>query len=263
MDLGRNEWLLLAEYARSKYGAEPSTFERHMAPSGPFKHTFNPFLCPFSAHAKILHFNGELKPWVLTGAETLQWRHTGLNMSRTAGGREITGTCPLAACPTSVNVTTGRRLRSACEQWSSTATLAKSSKRWDQQHFSLDGERWSSKSLGSVGEYYASGCIARPPLCTCLSDLSDDCVTSCAGHWHAYVNADVLAHHARMDARPPSNFRSGPPRFLYSAMAASISWSCMRMLPMLTSASLSFGSSALAVRNSRSAGSISPSSSST
>jgi lipopolysaccharide biosynthesis glycosyltransferase len=193
MDLGRNEWLLLAEYARSKYGAEPSTFERHMAPSGPFKHTFNPFLCPFSAHAKILHFNGELKPWVLTGAETLQWRHTGLNMSRTAGGREITGTCPLAACPTSVNVTTGRRLRSACETWSGDAAFTGSRQRWDQQHYDLHKAKWSTKSLETVTDYYVAACVARTPLCTCASDLSDDCVTSCASLWHVYVDESLHA----------------------------------------------------------------------
>lgn len=60
-DIGRNEWLSLAEYARQRYGSEPGSFERHMAPSGPFKSTFNPYFCPFAAHAKILHFNGKLR----------------------------------------------------------------------------------------------------------------------------------------------------------------------------------------------------------
>jgi len=212
MDIGRGEWLLLAEDARSRYGLETSTFDRHVAPSGPFKRTFNPFFQPLAARAKILHFNGELKPWSMDPKDVRHWQLLGMRVEVDLDGvARFSGTCKLRTCATAVNVTTGRRLRSACEQWSSTATLAKSSKRWDQQHFSLDGERWSSKSLGSVGEYYASGCIARPPLCTCLSDLSDDCVTSCAGHWHAYVNADVLAHHARMDARPPPAAPPPPP----------------------------------------------------
>ena len=60
MDLGRNEWLSLAAFAKERYGTEPASFERHMAPSGPFKHTFNPFLCPFSAHAKILDSSGRV-----------------------------------------------------------------------------------------------------------------------------------------------------------------------------------------------------------
>lgn len=59
MDMGRREWLQLAEYARQRYGTETNVFERHIAPSGPFRQTFNPYLCPIAAHAKILHFNGE------------------------------------------------------------------------------------------------------------------------------------------------------------------------------------------------------------
>ncbi|KAJ8600638.1 hypothetical protein CTAYLR_006925 [Chrysophaeum taylorii] len=189
MDLGRREWLQLAEYARHRYGSEPNVFERHMAPSGPFRQTFNPFLCPIAAFAKILHFNGEFKPWTLSSAAIDSWRFLGLNVSH---AREIVGTCEIRACPTSVNVSTGRRLRSACESWhhfttSETTTLP----RWDQQHYSPDMLPWTTKPE-SVTDYYASGCIARPPLCTCSSVLSDDCVTICASHWHQFVNPTVM-----------------------------------------------------------------------
>lgn len=203
MDLGRSEWIQLAKYARQRYGAEPNVFERHMAPSGPFRQTFNPFLCPIAAFAKILHFNGEFKPWMLTGTDTDSWRLLGLNVTNPEGSpREITGTCKIEACPTSVNITTGRRLRSACETYQTLAAVQQKdggapqldpSKpvRWDQQHYSPSLEPWVERPA-SVTAYYASGCIARPPLCTCSSVLSDDCVTICASHWHEFVGPEVM-----------------------------------------------------------------------
>lgn len=100
-------------------------------------------------------------------------------------------TCKLTACPTSVNVSTGRRLRSACERWSGSLGIDRRLVHWDQQHYSLTREAWSTTTLEVVKNYYAAGCIARPPLCTCYSDLSEDCVTSCASHWHMYVNTNV------------------------------------------------------------------------
>ena len=39
----------------SKYGTPG--LDAHTAPAGPFRHTFNPLVSPFAAHAKILHFN--------------------------------------------------------------------------------------------------------------------------------------------------------------------------------------------------------------
>lgn len=191
IDLGRNEWMVLAEYSRLRYGTNPSIFERHMAPSGPFKHTFNPFLCPFAAHAKILHFNGELKPWMLSGEETKDWRLIGLNVSAREGSK-ITGTCTLTHCPTSVNISSGRRLRSACEIWAQSSDFTGFRRRWDQQRFSPDNQRWNTSGLQTVASYYAHGCYARPPLCTCVSDLSDDCITSCASNWHAYVSPSLF-----------------------------------------------------------------------
>lgn len=153
---------------------------------------------------------------MLAGSDTESWRLLGLNVSNRIGGmpREVIGTCQIQACPTSVNVTTGRRLRSACEIWYSVASLASRRRspndrnltsepplpqlapkrvRWDQQHYSPSMEPWVSRGKPeSVTEYYASGCIARPPLCTCSSVLSDDCVTICASHWHEFVSPEVL-----------------------------------------------------------------------
>ncbi|KAJ1453459.1 nucleotide-diphospho-sugar transferase [Pelagophyceae sp. CCMP2097] len=194
IDLGRNEWMLLADHTRKKYGTEPGVFERHMAPSGPFRHTFTPYLCPFAAKAKILHFNGELKPWMLSARDTEAWRHVGLNVSRSGadGVREVLSTCNMAACPTSVNITTGRRVRSACEAWIKMPWFNGRKTRWDQQHFSPSGLRWSTKVVKTVADYYEAGCHARPPLCSCNSDLSDDCVTSCASHWHRYVSPKLF-----------------------------------------------------------------------
>jgi len=203
-----------------------------MAPSGPFRQTFNPFLCPIAAHAKILHFNGEFKPWMLSGPDTESWRLLGLNVSANNGGmpREIIGRCQIDACPTSVNITTGRRLRSACETWfpvsssglyfngaaagANNATARPAPKgRWDQQHYSPKGEPWSKHGKPeSVTEYYASGCIARPPLCTCSSVLSDDCLTICASHWHEFVGQDVMQDAAARGA-PPSDLGGYPARF--------------------------------------------------
>lgn len=153
---------------------------------------------------------------MLAGSDTESWRLLGLNVSNRIGGmpREVLGTCQIQACPTSVNVTTGRRLRSACEIWYSVAAVASKRRspddrnltgdaalpqlapkrvRWDQQHYSPSMEPWVSRGKPeSVTEYYASGCIARPPLCTCSSVLSDDCVTICASHWHEFVSPELL-----------------------------------------------------------------------
>jgi hypothetical protein len=50
---------LLAEGAYQKYGTPG--LDAHTAPAGPFRHTFNPYVSPFAAHAKILHFNGDVR----------------------------------------------------------------------------------------------------------------------------------------------------------------------------------------------------------
>ena len=44
--------------AYQKYGTPG--LDAHTAPAGPFRHTFNPYVSPFAAHAKILHFNGDV-----------------------------------------------------------------------------------------------------------------------------------------------------------------------------------------------------------
>ena len=45
--------------AYQKYGTPG--LDAHTAPAGPFRHTFNPYVSPFAAHAKILHFNGDAR----------------------------------------------------------------------------------------------------------------------------------------------------------------------------------------------------------
>ena len=59
LELGRAEWLLLAQGAQERYGTPG--LDAHTAPAGPFRHTFNPYVSPFAAHAKILHFNGDAR----------------------------------------------------------------------------------------------------------------------------------------------------------------------------------------------------------
>ena len=71
------------------------------------------------------------------------------------------------------------------------------------RHYSLDRERWSTKTLETVTGYYTYDCVARLPLCTCASDLSDDCVTSCASLWHAHVGAEL--HASAATAAPWAN----------------------------------------------------------
>ena len=62
LELGRAEssWRRLdaAQGAQEKYGTPG--LDAHTAPAGPFRHTFNPYVSPFAAHAKILHFNGDV-----------------------------------------------------------------------------------------------------------------------------------------------------------------------------------------------------------
>jgi hypothetical protein len=50
---------LLAQGAQERYGTPG--LDAHTAPAGPFRHTFNPYVSPFAAHAKILHFNGDVR----------------------------------------------------------------------------------------------------------------------------------------------------------------------------------------------------------
>ena len=97
------------------------------------------------------------------------------------------------------SLTTGRRLRSACETWSGDAAFTGSRQRWDQQHYDLHKAKWSTKSLETVTDYYVAACVARTPLCTCASDLSDDCVTSCASLWHRYVSEELSQSFAASD----------------------------------------------------------------
>ena len=59
LELGRAEWMLLAQGAQERYGTPG--LDAHTAPAGPFRHTFNPYVSPFAAHAKILHFNGDVR----------------------------------------------------------------------------------------------------------------------------------------------------------------------------------------------------------
>ena len=64
--------------------------------------------------------NTQVKPWMLSKQDAENWRRLGIEVSTTEDTtRHITGVCKLAACPTAVNVTTGRRLRSKCETWTS------------------------------------------------------------------------------------------------------------------------------------------------
>jgi hypothetical protein len=49
----------LAQGAQERYGTPG--LDAHTAPAGPFRHTFNPYVSPFAAHAKILHFNGDAR----------------------------------------------------------------------------------------------------------------------------------------------------------------------------------------------------------
>ena len=64
---------------------------------------------------------------------------------------------------------------------------------------SLSGERWTAKTLKTFGAYYGHACVARAPLCTCRSDMSDDCVTSCAALWHRYVSEELSQSFAASD----------------------------------------------------------------
>ena len=136
---------------------------------------------------------------MLSKQDAHNWRRLGIEVSTTEDTtRHITGVCKLAACPTAVNVTTGRRLRSKCETWTSSEDVS-GRVRYDQQRRSLSGERWTAKTLKTFGAYYGHACVARAPLCTCRSDMSDDCVTSCASLWHRYVSEELSQSFAASD----------------------------------------------------------------
>ena len=136
---------------------------------------------------------------MLSKQDAHNWRRLGIEVSTTEDTtRHITGVCKLAACPTAVNVTTGRRLRSKCETWTSSEDVD-GRVRYDQQRRSLSGERWTAKTLKTFGAYYGHACVARAPLCTCRSDMSDDCVTSCASLWHRYVSEELSQSFAASD----------------------------------------------------------------
>ena len=153
-----------------------------------------PYTAPNAHEAKILHFNGELKPWVMSARDVAGWSGLGLRITSVNDVPHVRGTCQLTHCASSYNLSTEERIPSACAA-SLASSLSKSRARWDQLRRSPAGRRWSLKSLGSVAQYYEAGCVARPPLCTCVSSLSDDCVTSCASLWHAYVSPEVIAFH--------------------------------------------------------------------
>ena len=141
----------------------------------------------------------QVKPWMLSKKDAENWRRLGIEVSTTEDTtRHITGVCKLAACPTAVNVTTGRRLRGKCETWTSSEDVD-GRVRYDQQRRSLSGERWTAKTLKTFGAYYGHACVARAPLCTCRSDMSDDCVTSCASLWHRYVSEELSQSFAASD----------------------------------------------------------------
>ena len=54
-----HEGVRATQGAYQKYGTPG--LDAHTAPAGPFRHTFNPYVSPFAAHAKILHFNGDAR----------------------------------------------------------------------------------------------------------------------------------------------------------------------------------------------------------
>ena len=203
LDIGRNEWRKIQGEALH-FGVDASVYERHLAPAGPFRERVYPFFHPLAAKASLLHFNGDLKPWALTAEDARNWHLLGLRVSAVENVPHVLGTCRLKHCASSYNLTTDQRMRSACEA-SLAHTLSKAKLRWDQTRLSPNGKRWP-KLLESVAKYYESGCVARPPLCTCRSQLSDDCVTSCASLWHAYVSPEVIQFHdaAQVEEAPPA-----------------------------------------------------------
>ena len=202
LDIGRNEWRKIKREALH-FGVDASVYERHLAPAGPFTERVNPFFHPLAAKASLLHFNGDLKPWALSAEDARNWHLLGLRVQSQENVPHVLGTCRLKHCASSYNLTTDQKIRSACEA-SLAHTLSKSKLRWDQIRLSPSGRKWP-KHLESVAKYYESGCVARPPLCTCRSQLSDDCVTSCASLWHAYVSPEVIAFHdaAEIDVEAP------------------------------------------------------------
>ena len=202
LDIGRNEWRKIKREALH-FGVDASVYERHLAPAGPFTERVNPFFHPLAAKASLLHFNGDLKPWALSAEDARNWHLLGLRVQSQENVPHVLGTCRLKHCASSYNLTTDQKIRSACEA-SLAHTLSKSKLRWDQIRLSPNGRKWP-KHLESVAKYYESGCVARPPLCTCRSQLSDDCVTSCASLWHAYVSPEVIAFHdaAEIDVEAP------------------------------------------------------------
>jgi lipopolysaccharide biosynthesis glycosyltransferase len=203
LDIGRNEWRKIKGEALH-FGVDASVYERHLAPAGPFRERVYPFFHPLAAKASLLHFNGDLKPWALTAEDARNWHLLGLRVSSQENVPHVLGTCRLKHCASSYNLTTDQKMRSACEA-SLAHTLSKSKLHWDQIRLSPNGRRWP-KHLESVAKYYESGCVARPPLCTCRSQLSDDCVTSCASLWHAYVSPEVIRFHdaAQVEEAPPA-----------------------------------------------------------
>ena len=105
LDIGRGEWQALRSDASSAADFDASIFERHMAPAGPFAGRFNPFFQPLAASAKVLHFNGELKPWALAPTDASRWQLLGLNMTVDVDGvPRVLGTCRLKVCPYAVEV---------------------------------------------------------------------------------------------------------------------------------------------------------------
>lgn len=201
LDLGRNEWRKIKREA-GRFGVDASQYERHLAPAGPFSERVYPFFHPVAAKANILHFNGELKPWDISARDAAGWSGLGLRITSVNDVSHVQGTCQLTHCASAFNLSTEERIPSACAA-SLASSLSKSRARWDQLRRSPAGQRWSLKSLKSVAQYYEAGCVARPPLCTCSSPLSDDCVTSCASLWRAYVSPEVIAFHDAAPAEAP------------------------------------------------------------
>ena len=64
---------------------------------------------------------------------------------------------------------------------------------WARHSYPGAGGSGRRAQATTATDYYAHACVARAPLCTCRSELSDDCMTSCAALWHAYVSDGLYA----------------------------------------------------------------------
>jgi len=72
----RREWKMMSAYASSRFGKVVTNGTLLRRAKG--RKDFSPYIQPFSDKAKILHFNGPLKPWIPHRAHALCFSSNGM-----------------------------------------------------------------------------------------------------------------------------------------------------------------------------------------